>query len=219
MSHRIAVSILSDSRLLREALAIRLTQDPLSQFEVVSAASHVHGLLMQLRGRAAETLLVHTDTEAITAGVVWEIRSLLPAARLIVLGFRETQGSDERSGFAEEDAETLRWVEAGALAYLPCATSYATLRETICAVAAGCPTCSCELLLGVTRPIRTFSQAVRPNGIHRPRGQMTFRESEVAQRLGLGRSTADSHSKSVLPKLDCGRRVDLLRLDGLRGIG
>ena len=64
---------------------------------------------------------------------------------------------------------------------------------------------------------RTFAGG-SADGIHRPRGQMTFRESEVAERLGLGRSTADSHSKSVLPKLAiAGGESIPLCLDGLTG--
>jgi DNA-binding NarL/FixJ family response regulator len=147
MARRIAVSILSESRLLREALAVRLSLDQQAQFVFTAAASNVHGLLVQLRGCPLDVLLVHADTEAFSGGVIWEIKSLLPAARVIALGF---QGND---------AETLRWFEAGALAYLPCAASYASLRETICAAAAGCPTYSREVLLGVARRMRTLAEA------------------------------------------------------------
>ncbi len=166
MSQRIAVSILSDSRLLREALAVRLAQDPLSQFEVVAAASHVHGLLMQLRGRAAEMLLVHADTEALYGGESSGRSGLsCPLLASLCWGFVKRKGPMSDRDSQRKTPRRCDGSRPGRLAYLPCAASYATLRETICAVAAGCPTCSREVLLGVIRRIRTLAQAAGPKEI------------------------------------------------------
>lgn len=125
MVRRIAVSILSDSRLLREALGVRLSRD--AQFTFGAAAGSVRGLRAQLQKRPADVLLVYA--EAFAAGVSRDIKSFLPGARVIALGFRPTS----------DRTEARRWNEAGASAYLPCATAYRILRKTICDVAASRP--------------------------------------------------------------------------------
>jgi hypothetical protein len=127
MVRRIAVSILSQSQLMREALGVRLSRD--SQFAFGAVASTVRGLRAQLQKRPTEVLLVYGDIEAFAASVDRDIKLLLPVARLIALGFHPTR----------DRIEARRWIEAGASAYLRCATSYRILRKTICEVAASRP--------------------------------------------------------------------------------
>jgi DNA-binding NarL/FixJ family response regulator len=225
MAERIRVSVLSDSRLFREALAVRFTLDP--QIELAAAANNVHGLLTQLQGLPVESLLVHADMESLSEAMVWEIKSLLPAARIIVLESRETPGWNDGLAFPEHDGETLRWIEAGAQACVPCSASYASLRETICAVAAGFPPCSREMLLGAAQRIPTMSEAAGPK---ETRKSLSFRgaeiaclvergaldSKEIAKRLRPRSATVDSQFKSVLRKLDLRRRADLLDDDSWR---
>ena len=131
------VAILSRSRLFRETCAawLRLQRE----ISTVAVAGSMHQLLKRLDGCAAPVLLAHGRFDGLLgAEIAWDVKTLLPAAHLVVLG-------DHRS-----DADLARWIDAGAMAYLEHDASPGELLQTISDVVRGCPRCS---LASVTRVI------------------------------------------------------------------
>jgi DNA-binding NarL/FixJ family response regulator len=144
MSRRIA--ILSESRLFCEVIATHMAQDP--ELKPIAAANTVHSLVSQLQGLPVEILLVHANTERVAGGMVWQIKTLLPTARVIVAAFHDNI------------AETQQWVESGIGEYLPCATSYVSLRDRICGAPAEDHLSSPhELVPRAMHPIWSLAQA------------------------------------------------------------
>jgi DNA-binding NarL/FixJ family response regulator len=220
MAERIPISILSDSRLFCATMAARLKRDP--SFEPIATASTVHSLLVQLDGRPVDILLVHADAESFAGGVIWEIKTLLPAARVIVLQYGHAREA------CDDNDEAVRWIEAGAAAYLPCSASYVALRETMCALAENRLTCSPQMLVKVIERTRALAEVANSDGDRCPSRSLSLREAEIAglvnrglvqskeiaRELGVRPSTVDSHIESILQKLHLNRRSDLLRRDG-----
>jgi DNA-binding NarL/FixJ family response regulator len=136
------VSILSYSRLFRETIAAWLRlQDHIPW---VATAGSVLQLLHRLEGRAANVLLAHTRIDgALGRELVWDAKTLMPSAHLIVLGFRQSE------------QDLVRWIEAGAMAYVEHDASPGELLQTIRDVAQGCPRCS---LSPFTRVIGRYRQ-------------------------------------------------------------
>jgi DNA-binding NarL/FixJ family response regulator len=214
-----SVSILSDSRLVRETIAERLKTE--QEVDFVAAVGSLHQLLRRLNGRALDVLVVHAGIDGIHGDqLVWEIKALLPATALIVLGYRQSE------------RDLVRWIEAGAMAYLEQDAPYAELLATIRGVAQGRPTCSVSLLTLVIERLGELrlqaSQADRPATV----GALTDREREVATLLpaglldkeiggllGIKQSTVKTHVRRVLKKLDAPRRRNVLGKLGERGAG
>jgi DNA-binding NarL/FixJ family response regulator len=205
----VQLSILSNSRLFREALAARLASEEWVQ--VLGAAGTVYELLLAAQGRPINILLVYLDMEsAVGREVVWDINTLLPATRVVVLGSQE------------EDAETVRWIEAGAMAALAADASWPCLLETIRSVAEGRVTYPAEIVGCLAHRIGELQRAcpgVKPTA----REPLSERETEVAQlialglmnkqvarRLGLKGPTVKTHVRSIFRKLHVKRRRDLM---------
>ena len=129
--------MLSDSRLFRETIAARLKFE--SGIHLVATAGSIHKLWRRLDGRVADMALVHTRIDGVLGReLLWDAKTLLPATHLIVLGFRRSR------------QDLLRWVEAGATAYLEQEASSGELLATIHGVARGMhPKCSMALLTHV----------------------------------------------------------------------
>jgi DNA-binding NarL/FixJ family response regulator len=173
LATKTSVSILSHSRLFRETIAAWLKlQD---QIRWVATAGSVHQLLDRLNGRATDVLLAHARIDGVLGTeLVWDAKTLLPATHLIVLGFRQSE------------QDLVRWIEAGAMAYLEHDASPAELLETIRDVSRGRPGCSMSLL---TRAIEGLGhmtcKAAQSDGP--PRAEpISDRELEIAIRLPSG---------------------------------
>ena len=205
----VQLSILANSRLFREALAARLADEDWVQ--LISVAGTMYALLLQAEGRPSQVLLVRLDLEsAVGAEVVWDIKTLLPATRIVVLGS------------AENDAEILRWVEAGAMAYLEDDASWAQLVETIQSAAEGRATFSPAVISRAVHRIENLKQA-HSGGAVSEQQSLSDREAEVAQlitmrlaqkqvarRLGVKTPTVKSHLSSIYRKLHLRGRRDLM---------
>ena len=168
-----SVSILSHSRLFRETIAAWL--DLQDEIQWVVAAGSTHQLLERLDGRAADVLLAHTRIDGVLgAELVWDAKTLLSATHLIVLGFRQSE------------QDLVRWIEAGAMAYLEQDASPVELLEVIRDVARGRPRCSMSRLTRVIgRLSRMTCKAALVEG--RPTAQpLGDRELETALRLPPG---------------------------------
>jgi DNA-binding NarL/FixJ family response regulator len=177
MVERIPVGILGDSRLLCEAMTACLARDP--QFESIAAASTVYGLQVQLSGRPVEILLVYADSESYAGGIIWDIKTLLPSARAIMLQYHERCVSN-----GDYD-EPLRWIEAGVAAFLPFSTSYATLRETMSAVAQGHLTSPRDALVNISNRSRTLAKARDAERNPLQSKRLTYSEIENARFEGF----------------------------------
>lgn len=205
----IQLSILSNSRLCREAVAARLASE--DWLQVVGVAATVYDLLLGVQGRPINILLVYLDVEsAVRRDVVWNIKTLLPATRVVVFGAQEG------------DAETVRWIEAGAMACLAADASWTCLLETLRCVAEGRVTYAPEVVGCMAHRIGELqhtSAGVKPTAAE----PLSDRETEVAQlialgllnkqvarRLGVKRSTVKTHLRSIFRKLHVKRRRDLI---------
>jgi DNA-binding NarL/FixJ family response regulator len=210
MSWRTTVAILSEARYLREALAARLEDEP--ELEVVGGARTLRELLAHPRTRSADVLLVHTSQDSVEgSGVVWEIRTLLPAAQVVVI-----------VGFRDDEAEMTGWLHSGAAAYLGHDASSALLRDAL--LGARNKLVSREGLVQVLHRLLAASPIPRKAVVNLPPDPLTSREEEIlqllrselpnkeiARRLGVRKSTVKTHVHSILTKLRVGRRWDLTR--------
>lgn len=209
MSSTIHVSILSDSRIFRDVISSRLiTEDGI---EPLGAVGTVRGLLESGLADRTDVALVHSTADpADTAEATWEIKRLLPSARVVAVGYRPSEPG------------VVRAIEAGASACLENGASYRELVEAIRAAAEGCATGSLEMLVEIGRRIDTLLKTKEPSTA-RPPQELSARETQVARlvalglvnkqiarRLGIKLSTAKNHVHNVLQKLQIERRRDLV---------
>lgn len=208
MARRIQVAILSDARLFGEALSSRLALE--DAIEVVSSAGTVYELLMRAEGRPIEVLLVHLHVRPrLAVELVWDVKTLLPAARVVVLGF-------ERG-----NTQAVRWIEAGAMAWLGQESPYESLLEAVHAVSEGRILHSADVLTDVIRRMARLEKGGQALKVY-PEEPLTERQSEVAQLMHLGLTgkeiarhlgirlpTVKSHASQVLKRWGVARRGDL----------
>ena len=223
MAQHIPLAIVSQSRLLREALAGRLADG--DWIDLVSVAGSAHDLYGAARAATLGVVLLHaTGDLAETSETIWDVRSRLPRAQVIVL-----------ARFASE-GEILRCIEAGAVACLGDDSPYEVLCQTIQGVADGKAACPAALLGGVARRIRQLDAS-----LHEPAplcwDRLSAREAQVARlaasglvnkqiarQLRLRPSTVKKHIHHAMDKLDV-RRRELIRrayqsgMDGMSGEG
>jgi len=219
MVRRIQVAILAEAGLFRQALSSRLALE--AEMQVASAAATIYDLVLRARGGPVDVLLVSLGIPAGLAGeILFEIKLLLPATRIVVLGC------------APDQREAVRWVEAGVFAWLGHEASYDRLLAAIVAVAQGRAFCPPEMITDVAMRIARLEQHTRDARVS-PEEPLTDRESDViqlvrlglstkalARRLGLKPATIKSHVSRALRKLGAARRgdLDLRRTRGGRNV-
>jgi len=219
MVRRIQVAILAEAGLFRQALSSRLALE--AEMQVASTAATIYDLVLRARGRPMDVLLVSMGMPAgLAAEILFEMKLLLPATRIVVLGG------------APDEREAVRWLEAGVFAWLGHEASYDRLLETIVAVAQGRSFCPLEMVTDVALRIARLGQRTRDARMS-PEEPLTERESDViqlvrlglstkamARRLGLRPATIKSHVSRVLRKLGAARRgdLDLRRTRGGRNV-
>ena len=209
MPSAIHVSILSDSRILRDAISSRLLLE--DGIELLGAAGSVRDLLQSGLADSAEVVLIHpTSDPADAAQMTWELKRLLPSIRVVVAGCRP----------GESDA--VRAIEAGASACLEYGTAnFVDLVDAVRAAAEGRATGpSLEILVEIGRRINSLSEMPAQSS-----PELSDREAQVvrliavglankqiARRLGIKLSTAKNHVHNVLRKMNVKRRRDLIGL-------
>jgi DNA-binding NarL/FixJ family response regulator len=214
MVRRTQVAILAEAGLFRQALCSRLAKE--DELQVASTAATIHDLVLRAGGRPVDVLLACLSIPAgLAAEVFFDIRLLLPATRIVVLGG------------ARDERQAVRWFEAGVFAWLGPEASYQRLREAIVAVAQGRAFCPAEMIPDVALRIARLERETQHAGVCAEE-PLTDRESEVVQlvrlglstkamarHLGLRPATVKSHVSRVLRKLGAARRGDLdLRRSG-----
>jgi len=213
MPSTIHLSIVSDSRILRDAISSRLILE--DGIELLGAFGTVRDLLQSVLADRAEVVLIHSaSAPADTAQITWELKRLLPSVRVVVAGCRP----------GESDA--LRAIEAGASACLENGVaSFRDLVDAVRAAAEGRATgASLEILVEIGRRIKSLADTQQPSPPQSP-PELSGREAEVvrliamglankkiAWRLGIKLSTAKNHVHNALRKMNVKRRRDLVGL-------
>lgn len=210
MRQGIRVSMLSDARLLREMIALRLLSE--DGIDLVGAASTV-GELAAILPAAIDVVLVHLDVEPDqTVGIVGQVRETLPASRVVVIGW----GTD--------DSDAVRRIEAGASACLPEDASYEALVETIRSAHAGRMSCSARTLAAAMRRIgelvdshetaNEFAEDCESEPLSLRETQVArliaLGNKQIAKELGIRPKTVKHHVGSILRKLRVRRRRDVI---------
>ena len=211
MPSTIHLSILSDSRIIRDAISSRLILE--DGIELLGAAGTVRDLLQGGLADRANVVLIHlTSAPEDAAWITWKLKRLLPSTRVVVAGCRP----------GESDA--LRAVEAGASACLEnCAASYRDLVDAVRAAAEGrAAGASLQMLVDIGRRIESLAETEEPSPAQSS-PELSAREAEVirliaaglpnkqiARRLGIRPSPAKNHVHSVLRKMNAKRRRDLV---------
>lgn len=208
MARRIQLAILSDSRLFRDALSSRLAGE--DEVAVVGAAGTIYDLLMRARGRPIDVLLAYLGIRSeLAMEIVWDIKTLMPATRVVVLGCEGRK------------ADTVGWIEAGAMAWLGHNTAYKSLVDAILAVSEGRTYCPTEVVTDVALRVAQLQRAdpdlkwLRQETLSDREGEVSqllrlgLSNKEIARELGLRGPTVKSHVSEVLRKLGMARRHEL----------
>jgi len=196
----VPVSILCSERLFREALRYRLACQ--TELELVDWAATAWQLARRTRGRAGEMiLLVCMGDSTAAVNTVWEVKTVMPRARLVVLGMDQNE------------SEIVLCIEAGASFCLDCRSSWPQLVETILAVWEGrIYGCSPNVLSRVAQRIGELAKA-RDAAEDTEPVRLTSREREVAglmclglanrqiaRRLGTSVATVKTHIHNLMAK-------------------
>jgi len=124
MAGRIRVAILSESRLFREAVSSCLAAE--DEVEVVGQANTVHDLLLRAQGRSVDVLLVYPGSRPLRPlDTLWEVRALMPASRVALLGCEQ------------DHPEIARWNEVDNVAWLGQDASYGSVLKAIATLSEG----------------------------------------------------------------------------------
>ena len=211
MAGRIRVSILSNSRLFREAILSRLAVE--EEIEVVGTAGTADDLAASGWAKSIDVMLVYSSGElAEAAELVWKVKTFLPSARVIALGCEQSE------------SEVVGCIEAGASHCLESGAPFAELLASIRNVFQGRTACSLAILARVVRRIEELAQ-IQPEAEGGEPEPLSFRESEVAQliasglinkqiarRLSIKPGTVKNHVHNILQKLRVKRRWDVARV-------
>ena len=216
MAQHIHVSILSDSRLFREAIASRLAFE--EGLEPVTVAATAHELLRRGRTSPIDILLIHLrgDPEEV-AETIWDAKTLFPAARVILLGH------------AQSASDVVRWMEAGAVACLKDGAPYSSLLDTIRAVSEGRVVVSSPVLgrllqrIGELAEVSGHRQDQDPDPLSAREAEVArlvasgLANKQIARRLDVKLPTVKSHVHNIMQKLQIKRRRDIIRRAYERG--
>jgi DNA-binding NarL/FixJ family response regulator len=207
MPHRIDVFLLTENRLLREALT-RIFGEK-SDLSLVGAASLSPQLVKEVTVTRARVLLSDSGLDSFAAvQIIPELRKELPELRVLLIGM-------------ESDSSTfLRAVRAGVLGYLLKDASSMDVAAAVRSVArneAVCPPSLCRVLFEhvAAPPMEaTCLQARHPFGLTRREQQLTemmgrgLTNKEIATQLNLSDQTVKNHVHRVLQKVGAGDRLE-----------
>jgi DNA-binding NarL/FixJ family response regulator len=199
----IALFVLAETRLYREGLVRALDEN--ESFRVVGAAADLPSAIELVTGPAPQPDVVLLD-HAVPEGpdAVRLLRRAAPGIRVLALAVREAEG------------DVIPWAEAGAAGFVPRDASLDDLVAAISAVAQGSSPCSPQIAAMLLDRVASLADKRRSTA---PLGELTPRESDVAQLLEQGLSnkqiairlrievaTVKNHVHKILEKLDVQRR-------------
>jgi two-component system, NarL family, response regulator DevR len=208
MSQRIDVFLLTENRLLREAL-MRIFGGE-SDLVLVGAAAFSPQLVKEVAASRAHVLLSDAGLNSLAdLQIIPELRKELPDLRVLLIGM-------------ESDPSTfLRAVRAGVVGYVLKDASSIDVATAVRAIArneAVCPPSLCRVLFehvaGPQTEATTCLQARHPFGLTRREQQLVemmgrgLTNKEIANRLNLSDQTVKNHVHRVLQKVGAGDRLE-----------
>jgi DNA-binding NarL/FixJ family response regulator len=207
MSQRIDVFLLTENRLLREAL-MRIFGEK-SDLCLVGAAPFSPQLVKEVAVTRARVLLSDSGLNAFTdLQIIPELRKELPDLKVLLIGM-------------EAEASTfLRAVRAGVMGYVLKDASSMDVAAAVRSVAkneAVCPPSLCRLLfehIASPQSDATCLQARHPFGLTRREQQLVemmgrgLTNKEIATQLNLSDQTVKNHVHRVLQKVGAGDRLE-----------
>ena len=214
---RVAVFLLAENRLLREALTRILEKK--CDISVAGSCAFSAMAIEQIVGAQPEVLILDSFTGATPhAALVQELRRRMPNAKLVMIGM-------------EDDEHTfLRCVREGAQGYVLKEASALEVVNTVRAAANGEATCPPHLCAALFRYVARQSHQV-PNfqvklslGLTHREQQLVlligrgFTNKEIASHLQLAEQTVRNHVHRMLRKVGANDRlavVEMCRMQGL----
>jgi DNA-binding NarL/FixJ family response regulator len=211
MSQRVGVFLLTENRLLREAL-MRIFGEK-SDLSLAGAAAFSPQIVQEVVSSGADVLLSDSGLSLFTdLQVIPELRKALPSLRVLLIGM-------------ESDASIfLRAVRAGVLGYVLKDASSVDVAAAVRSVArneAVCPPLLCRVLFDqVAAPQLDVPclQARHPFGLTRREQQLVemmgrgLTNKEIAMQLNLSDQTVKNHVHRVLQKVGAGDRLEAAEL-------
>jgi len=211
MSQRISVFLLTENRLLREAL-MRIFGDK-SDLYLAGAAAFSPQIVQEVVTSRADVLVSDSGLSVFTdLLLIPELRKAVPSLRVLLIGM-------------ESDALTfLRAVRAGVLGYVLKAASSVDVAAAVRSVAkdeAVCPPSLCRVLfeqVAVPQMDAPCLQARHPFGLTRREQQLVemmgrgLTNKEIALQLNLSDQTVKNHVHRVLQKVGAGDRLEAAEL-------
>jgi DNA-binding NarL/FixJ family response regulator len=211
MVEKIAVFLLTENRLLREAL-MRIFGDK-SDLCLAGAAAFSPQIVEAVAASGAEVLLSDSGTTILTdLQIIPELRAASPRLRVVLIGM-------------DSDPNLfLRAVRAGVLGYLLKDASSMEVASAVRSVArneAVCPATLCRVLfewVAAPQLSMTCLQAKHPFGLTRREQQLVemmgrgLTNKEIALQLSLSDQTVKNHVHRVLQKVGAGDRLEAVEL-------
>jgi DNA-binding NarL/FixJ family response regulator len=212
MSQRIDVFLLTENRLLREAL-MRIFAEK-SDLTLVGAAPFSSQIIKEIVTTQPRVLLSDSGLNSLSdLQLIPELRKEVPDLRVLMIGM-------------ESDPSTfLRAVRAGVVGYvLKDASSFdvATAIRSVARDEAVCPPSLCRVLFDhVAAPSQEMStclQARHPFGLTRREQQLVqmmgrgLTNKEIANQLNLSDQTVKNHVHRVLQKVGAGDRLEAAQI-------
>jgi DNA-binding NarL/FixJ family response regulator len=211
MVEKIAVFLLTENRLLREAL-MRIFGDK-SDLCLAGAAAFSPQIVEAVAASGAEVLLSDSGTTILTyLQIIPELHAASPRLRVVLIGM-------------DSDPNLfLRAVRAGVLGYLLKDASSMEVASAVRSVArneAVCPATLCRVLFewfAAPQLSMTCLQAKHPFGLTRREQQLVemmgrgLTNKEIALQLSLSDQTVKNHVHRVLQKVGAGDRLEAVEL-------
>ncbi len=212
MDPQIRVFLIHSYRLLTDSVAACLKRSP--DFALVGAASDGQEVVEQLKSLAADVILVDASLDHRRAcHQVKVLNDAFPGIKILPLG-------------VDDQAEIVKFIEAGAVGYVSSESSFDELLDRIQAAQKGEAFCSPQVAATVFARVAELSRSRRRFPRRLPRDmQLTPREQEVlqllaaglqnkeiARRLAITLATVKNHVHKILDKLQVKRRREAIQL-------
>jgi DNA-binding NarL/FixJ family response regulator len=207
MSQRVDVFLLTENRLLREAL-MRIFGEK-SDLALVGAAPFSPQLVREVAITRARVLLSDSGLNSFTdLQIIPELRKELPDLKVLLIGMEA------------DPATFLRAVRAGVLGYVlkdASSMDVATAVRSVAKNEAVCPPALCRVLfdhVAAPQTEPTCLQARHPFGLTRREQQLVemmgrgLTNKEIATQLNLSDQTVKNHVHRVLQKVGAGDRLE-----------
>jgi DNA-binding NarL/FixJ family response regulator len=210
MTQAIRVFIVDDQRLFADAVAGLLSAQ--EEITLIGSTTKPDEAVEKIRAISVDVVLINAimnRTEMVT--LTNQIKTTRPLVKVIVLGL------DHQAG------DILRFIEAGAGAYILKDASFGELLQTIKAVHRGHTFCSPRIAASVFARIAELSRQRRQRDMF-PEVRLTPREmqiyrllamgltnKEIAQQLNISLSTTKNHVHNILEKFRVHYRHEAIR--------